>query len=129
MSETSAGKRTPIRPPQPSQRAPEPRLAAVVAAERAAQRRSRRQPAANASHAGYRRSHTKASLVRVVLILQVRPVVTHDRVLTGKGGLPLGTDGVEYPCRMLGRKAGIPDLHPHVCRHTFAASLWPRASL
>jgi site-specific recombinase XerD len=34
-----------------------------------------------------------------------------------------GTDGVEYLCRVLGRKAGIPVLHPHVLRHTLAASL------
>ncbi|MEV1293872.1 tyrosine-type recombinase/integrase [Pseudonocardia sp. NPDC049635] len=33
---------------------------------------------------------------------------------------PLTTDGVRQMIRRLGREAGVPGLHPHVFRHTFA---------
>ena len=51
--------------------------------------------------------------------LSVRPPAGPARLLVGKGGEPLGTDGVRYIVKKYGLSAGL-DLHPHQLRHTMA---------
>ena len=51
--------------------------------------------------------------------LDVRPPVESRRIFIGKGGQPLGTDGVRYIVKKYGLVAGLA-LHPHQLRHTFS---------
>lgn len=51
--------------------------------------------------------------------LNVRPPCESPRLLLGKGGRPLGTDGLRYVVRKYGVVTGL-RLHPHALRHTFA---------
>lgn len=54
--------------------------------------------------------------------LRVRGTHPHARVprlLLGERG-PMSADGVRWRLEVLGRAAGVEDLHPHALRHTFA---------
>ncbi|MDZ7413257.1 MAG: tyrosine-type recombinase/integrase [candidate division KSB1 bacterium] len=52
--------------------------------------------------------------------LEVRPKVESEALFVGRGGVPLGTRGVQAVLTDLGRRAQVEGLHPHVLRHTFA---------
>jgi site-specific recombinase XerD len=45
-----------------------------------------------------------------------------DRVFLTKTGEPLEADAIKLMIRRLGKKAGIPEVHVHRMRHTFAIS-------
>jgi len=52
--------------------------------------------------------------------LEVRPKVESQALFVGRGGVPLGTRGVQAVLADLGERAQVEGLHPHVLRHTFA---------
>jgi integrase/recombinase XerC len=51
---------------------------------------------------------------------QVRPRVADDRLFVGQRGEPLKPQGVQQVVAKYARRAGLPDVTPHVLRHTFA---------
>jgi site-specific recombinase XerD len=51
---------------------------------------------------------------------QVRPRVADDRLFVGQRGQPLRPQGVQLVVRKYARRAGLPEVTPHVLRHTFA---------
>jgi integrase/recombinase XerC len=51
--------------------------------------------------------------------LDARPRAESRRLFIGRGGQPLGTDGVRYIVKKYGLAAGL-NLHPHQLRHTMA---------
>jgi len=51
--------------------------------------------------------------------LGTRPPVEHAKVFTGRGGRPLGTDGIRYLVGRYGLSAEV-KIHPHALRHTMA---------
>ena len=52
--------------------------------------------------------------------LAVRPKTESQALFLGRGGIPLGTRGVQAVLTDLGQRAQVENLHPHVLRHTFA---------
>jgi len=55
--------------------------------------------------------------------LKVRPEVADDHLFVGQRGNGLGVRAIEELVSKYARLAGIPDLTPHVLRHTFAKHL------
>ena len=63
------------------------------------------------------------SLVNYYMHFRVEPA--HDRIVElflGIDGYPLSPAGVKSFITRLGRSAGVPRLHPHLLRHTYATS-------
>lgn len=59
--------------------------------------------------------------------LQMRPKVEHDALLTGKGGLPLGNDGLYYlldELRILADRKDDKKRRPHDFRHSFGTRIY-----
>jgi len=52
--------------------------------------------------------------------LAVRPVVADDHIFVGQRGEPLKPQGVQQVVAKNARRAGLPEVPPHVLRHTFA---------
>ena len=52
--------------------------------------------------------------------LDVRPKVADDRLFVGQRGEPLRPQGAQQVVAKYARRAGLPDVTPHVLRHTFA---------
>jgi site-specific recombinase XerD len=50
----------------------------------------------------------------------VRPTVAGDHFFVGQRGTPLRPQGVQQVVAKYARRAGLPDVTPHVLRHTFA---------
>ncbi len=50
----------------------------------------------------------------------VRPTVASDHFFVGQRGTPLRPQGVQQVVAKYARRAGLPDVTPHVLRHTFA---------
>lgn len=51
---------------------------------------------------------------------EVRPAVADDHFFVGQRGTPLRPQGVQQVVAKYARRAGLPDVTPHVLRHTFA---------
>jgi site-specific recombinase XerD len=49
-----------------------------------------------------------------------RPTVADDHLFVGQRGAPLQPQGVQQVVAKYARRAGLPDVTPHVLRHTFA---------
>ena len=63
------------------------------------------------------------SLVSYYMHFRVEPA--HDRIINfflGIDGYPLSPNGIKSVMVRLGRSAGVPRLHPHLLRHTYATS-------
>jgi site-specific recombinase XerD len=56
----------------------------------------------------------------LVAYLAVRPTVAHDYLFVGQRGAPLQPQGVQEVVAKYARRAGLPEVTPHVLRHTFA---------
>ena len=52
--------------------------------------------------------------------LDVRPAVADDHLFVGQRGEPLRPQGVQQVVAKYARRAGLPEVTPHVLRHTFA---------
>ena len=52
--------------------------------------------------------------------LAVRPKVADDRIFVGQRGDPLKPQGAQEVVAKYARRAGLPEVTPHVLRHTFA---------
>ena len=50
----------------------------------------------------------------------VRPTVADDHLFVGQRGEPLKPQGVQQSSAKYARRAGLPEVTPHVLRHTFA---------
>jgi site-specific recombinase XerD len=57
--------------------------------------------------------------------LEFRPEVGHDFVFTGRGGEPLGKNGIDRMFRRVAQRAGVlrEGVSPHTLRHSFATFL------
>jgi integrase/recombinase XerC len=55
--------------------------------------------------------------------LNVRPRVTSDRIFIGQRGEPVQPRVVQRVVERYARQAGLEDVTPHTCRHTFAKEL------
>lgn len=65
-------------------------------------------------------ARTAQAIDRYLRIRQLHPYATRTRqLLLGERG-PLSADGVRWRLEVLSQAAGVPDLHPHAFRHTFA---------
>ena len=51
---------------------------------------------------------------------EVRPTVADDHLFVGQRGEPLKPQGVQQVVAKYARRAGLPEVTPHVLRHTFA---------
>lgn len=51
---------------------------------------------------------------------EVRPAVADDHLFVGQRGEPLRPQGVQQVVAKYARRAGLPEVTPHVLRHTFA---------
>ena len=52
--------------------------------------------------------------------IRVRPTVAGDHLFVGQRGTPLRPQGVQQVVAKYSRRAGFPEVTPHVLRHTFA---------
>jgi site-specific recombinase XerD len=66
---------------------------------------------------------TKMALMRYLNAWRPQPAsdTTHGVILTDEGR-PMSYPGLRQVIKRLGKKAGIPRLHPHLFRHTFAVN-------
>jgi site-specific recombinase XerD len=55
--------------------------------------------------------------------LPVRPLVTDDHLFVGQRGDPLQPQGVQLVVRKYAQRAGLPDVTPHILRHSFAKQI------
>lgn len=60
--------------------------------------------------------------------IEVRPTVAGDHLFVGQRGEPLQPQGVQLVVRKYARRAGLPDVTPHVLRHTFAKNVLDEGS-
>lgn len=68
-------------------------------------------------------SLAKKVLWRYVIHFRPEPVLSHDDYLfLTLGGSPLRPNAAKLLLKRWGRKAGVPRLHAHLCRHTFATN-------
>ena len=51
-----------------------------------------------------------------------RPASTSDSVFLTETGEPMTVGGIQLMIKRLGRRCGVPRLHAHLCRHTFATN-------
>ena len=51
-----------------------------------------------------------------------RPASTSDNVFLTETGEPMTVGGIQLMIKRLGRRCGVPRLHAHLCRHTFATN-------
>ena len=56
----------------------------------------------------------------VTAYLDARPLVDDDHLFVGQRGDPLQPQGVQLVVRKYARRAGLPDVTPHILRHSFA---------
>jgi site-specific recombinase XerD len=59
----------------------------------------------------------------VTAYLPVRPLVTDDHLFVGQRGDPLQPQGVQLVVRKYAQRAGLPDVTPHILRHSFAKQI------
>ncbi len=52
--------------------------------------------------------------------IEVRPTVADDHLFIGQRGEPLKSQGAQEVVQKYARRAGLPEVTPHVLRHTFA---------
>ncbi len=52
--------------------------------------------------------------------IEVRPTVADDHLFVGQRGEPLKSQGAQEVVQKYARRAGLPEVTPHVLRHTFA---------
>jgi len=62
---------------------------------------------------------TGSAIDRYLRSRRVHPHVRSDRFLLSERG-PMSGDGIRWRLEVLGKAAGVDDLHPHAFRHTFA---------
>jgi site-specific recombinase XerD len=63
---------------------------------------------------------TGTSIDRYLRARRVHPYARRtERFLLAERG-PISADGIRWRLEVLGKQAGVPDLHPHALRHTFA---------
>jgi site-specific recombinase XerD len=63
---------------------------------------------------------TGTAVDRYLRVRRVHPYARRtERFLLSERG-PISSDGIRWRLEVLGRQAGVPDLHPHALRHTFA---------
>ncbi len=56
----------------------------------------------------------------IAAYLEVRPTVADGHLFVGQRGAPLQPQGVQHVVAKYAHRAGLPDVTPHVLRHTFA---------
>ena len=63
---------------------------------------------------------TGTAIDRYLRARRVHPYARRtERFLLAERG-PISADGIRWRLEVLGKRAGVPDLHPHALRHTFA---------
>jgi site-specific recombinase XerD len=63
---------------------------------------------------------TGTAVDRYLRVRRVHPYARRtERFLLAERG-PISADGIRWRLEVLGKQAGVPDLHPHALRHTFA---------
>ncbi len=65
---------------------------------------------------------TKKALLRYLTTFRPEPAADIKNVFLTLEGLPWGYNGLLQAIKRVGRAAGVPRLHPHLLRHTFAVN-------
>jgi site-specific recombinase XerD len=63
---------------------------------------------------------TKKALIRYLHTFRPEPLPAVEELILSQDGSPVSYVALAHSIKRLGRKAGVPRLHPHLMRHTFA---------
>jgi site-specific recombinase XerD len=65
---------------------------------------------------------TTARKTLMEYVRSYRPASTSENVFLTEKGEPVTVGGIQLMIKRLGRRCGVPRLHAHLCRHTFATN-------